>query len=80
LKKTEDEQAVLDNKKDMERERASSAKETLLSKLKVKNLDLKVIETYNKMKIFGETKIAFGKVFIIIFHSNLYFISFRLLT
>lgn len=66
MKKTEDEQAVLDNKKDMDRERASSARDTLMSKLKVKNLDLKVIETFNNMKNFGKTKIAFGKVSIII--------------
>jgi len=63
LKKTEEEQAALDNKKDLDRERAKSAKETLISKLKVKNLDLKVIETFNNMKNFGKSKIAFGKVF-----------------
>ena len=50
----------------MDRERASSAKETLISKMKVKSLDLKVIETFNNMKNFGRSKIAFGKVFIII--------------
>lgn len=64
MKKTEDEQAVLDNKKEMDKERASSAKETLISKLKVKNLDLKVIETFNQMQNFGRSKIAFGKVFV----------------
>jgi len=46
----------------MDKERASSAKETLISKLKVKNLDLKVIETFNQMKNFRREKIGFGKV------------------
>lgn len=62
MKKTDDEQQVLDNKKEMDRDRASSAKETLLSKLRVKDLNLKVIETFNKMKTFKREKIAFGKV------------------
>jgi hypothetical protein len=64
LKKTEDEQAIFDNKKEMDKERASSAKETLISKLKVKDLEVKVIETFNNMKNFRKEKIAFGKVFI----------------
>ncbi len=55
-----------DNKKEMDRERASSAKETLIDKLKVKNLNLNVTECFNNMKNFRKEKISFGKVIIYI--------------
>lgn len=62
MKKTDKEQEVLDNKKELYRDRITSAKENLIEKMKVKNLDEHVNDTFKHMQNFRKEKIGFGKV------------------
>lgn len=62
MKKTDDEQQVLDNKKEMDKEKQDSTREELLTKMKLKQFDLKVGETFNNMQNFRRIHTAFGKV------------------
>lgn len=62
MKKTDDEQQVLDNKKEMDKEKQDSTREGLLTKMKLKQFDIKLGETFNNMQNFRRIQTAFGKV------------------
>ena len=62
MKKTDKEQEVLDNKKEIVKDRITSAKENLIEKMKVKNLNENPLDTFIKMKNFRKEKVSFGKV------------------
>ena len=59
---TDKETDVLANAKELKKERATTAKENLIEKMRVKNLDENVLDTFKKMKNFRKDKISFGKV------------------
>lgn len=68
MKKTDPEQQVLDNKREIDQERARSARETIVTKWKTEDLNIHLAETFNKMKKYKNENIGFGKVNVYIFY------------
>lgn len=52
----------MENRKEQEKERAQSTRESLLGKMKLKNFDINFGETFTNMLSFRKIKIGFGKV------------------
>ena len=63
---------VLAAGKELKKERASTAKENLIEKMRVKNLDENVLDTFKKMKNYRKDKISFGKVIYFCGKINIY--------